>query len=380
MKKCILIPDSFKGTLASIEVCDIMERKVKEKFPCCEVHKIPVADGGEGTLECFVEAKNAEYVKVWAHNAYMEQIETCYVRVGAIAIIEVARLIGLPMVNERKNPEITTTYGVGELIYHAVEHGCNEIIIGLGGSCTNDAGTGMAAALGTSFRGRDGKNYIPTGGTLGNIEKIDCSKTWELLAGIQVIAMCDVNNPLYGEDGAAHVFAPQKGADELMVKRLDDQLRYLSEKIKEDLHMEVGELEGGGAAGGMGCGVIAFLKGQLKSGINTVLDMVDFDRLLNGTDFIFTGEGQFDYQSLNGKVICGVAERAKKKQVPVIVIAGSIGEKIDNAYEQGISAIFSINQRAEDFSISAGKSKINLENTMENLLRMMQVVESMEER
>lgn len=374
MNKCVIIPDSFKGSLSSIEVCNIIKEKVKKFFPKCNAIMIPIADGGEGTVDTFTYSLKAEKINLKVKNAFGEVIDVYYGRIKNKAIIEVAQVVGLVSAEGREDPSTTSTYGVGEIISHAIEHGCNEIFIGLGGSCTNDCGVGAASALGTVFKNKNGKEFIPVGKNLNEIEYIDISKTLEKLKNCKVTAMCDIDNPMYGENGAAFVFAPQKGADENMVKMLDNNLRSLSEKIKKNLNKDVSNIKGSGAAGAFGAGVCAFFNGELKSGIEIILDLIDFDNLISDADIIFTGEGQIDSQSLNGKVVIGISKRAKKQNIPVIVLAGSIGEGAEKAYDEGVSAIFSINQKAEDYSISRFKAKENLEKTIDSLLRYYDVI------
>lgn len=374
MKKCVIIPDSFKGSLSSIEVCNIIKAKVNEFFPKCNAIMIPVADGGEGTVDTFIYSLKAEKVNLKVKNAFGEVIDVYYGRIKNKAIIEVAQVVGLVSAEGREDPSTTSTYGVGQIISHAIEHGCNEVFIGLGGSCTNDCGVGAASALGTVFKNKNGKEFIPVGKNLNDVEYIDISKTLEKLKNCKVTAMCDIDNPMYGENGAAFVFAPQKGADENMVKMLDNNLRALSEKIKKNLNKDVSNIKGSGAAGAFGAGVCAFFNGELKSGIEIILDLIDFDNLISDADIIFTGEGQIDSQSLNGKVVIGISKRAKKQNIPVIVLVGSIGEGAEKAYDEGVSAIFSINQKAEDYSISRFKAKENLEKTIDSLLRYYDVI------
>lgn len=369
MKKCVIMPDSFKGTLSSIEICDIIKEKVLEFYPDCQVKAVPVADGGEGTVDCFLYAIDAEKVELRVQNAYTEPVDVYYAKVGSQAILEMAQPAGLPQAEGRLNPKVTSTYGVGQMIRHAVENGCTDIVIGLGGSSTNDGGTGAAAALGTVFRNAEGESFIPAGGTLKEIVSIDNSETRKLLEGVSITAMCDINNPMYGPQGAAYIFAPQKGADPEMVKELDSQLIYLSELIQKDLGTDVSRMEGAGAAGALGAGIVAFMGGKLKSGIQTVLDMIHFEELAAGADMVFTGEGRIDSQSLGGKVVIGIAERAKRLGVPVTAVVGSIGDGAEGAYELGVNAIFSINRTAEDFSVSRYKSKENLTGTVDSLIR-----------
>ena len=364
MKKCIIIPDSFKGTLSSIEVCNIIKEEVVKFFPTCEIHSIPIADGGEGTVDSFLYALSGEKVNMKVRNPFGEPIHAYYGKVGDRAIIEVAQVVGLPQVEDRKNPAITTTYGVGQMVKHAIENGCNDIIIGLGGSCTNDGGVGAAAALGTIFKNSAGEEFIPVGENLNDISVIDNTVTRKLLKKCRITAMCDVDNPMYGRSGAAFVYASQKGADKEMIKMLDKNLRHLCKRIEEDLEIDVSSIPGSGAAGGLGGGIVAFFGGQLKSGIETTLNLVEFDHIIEDSDMIFTGEGRFDRQSLHGKAVMGIAKRAKLKNIPVTAIAGSIEGGVEEAYRSGLGAIFSINQKAEDFSASRYHSKENLKATV----------------
>ncbi|MBO7249832.1 MAG: glycerate kinase, partial [Clostridia bacterium] len=309
MKKIILMPDSFKGTMSSSEICAIMKEQIKRHFPDCESVSIPVADGGEGTVECFVEAMQGQRVELSVKGPFMEKIDSFYATVdgGKTAIIEMAAAASLPMVAGRENPRITTTFGVGELIKDAVSRGCEKIIVGLGGSCTNDMGAGAAAGAGARFYDVTGKEFVPTGATLSNIAKIDIEPLKALLGKIMIIAMCDIENPLYGEQGAAYVFSPQKGARPETVKLLDDNLKAAAKTVKSELGIDVADLPGAGAAGGMGAGMVAFFGAELKPGIDTVLDTVGFEKIAADADMIITGEGRIDSQSLRGKVVIGIA-------------------------------------------------------------------------
>lgn len=374
MKKCIVISDSFKGTLSSLEICKIARRSIPKFFPDCEVLDLPVADGGEGTVECFVQAIQAQPVTVEVSGPYREQVQAIYCRSGRRAIIEMASVAGLPMVEGRLAPEKTTTFGVGQLIAHAVQCGCKEILLGLGGSCTNDGGCGCAAALGTRFFRADGSTFVPVGGTLDQITRIDVSETKKLLEGVQITIMCDVENPLYGPTGAAHVFAPQKGADPAMVERLDAGLRSMDEAVRQSLGLQVGDVPGAGAAGGMGAGCIAFLGAELKSGIEAVLDTVDFGRRLRGADLVITGEGRIDSQSVHGKVISGIAKRTKPKNVPLIAIVGGIGPGAEEAYDLGVTAIFGTDRPAMDFRQYPEPAAVYYQRTLEDILRLIQGV------
>lgn len=373
MKKVIIIPDSFKGTLSSEKICEIVSNKVKEYFPACKVISIPVADGGEGSVACFLRASGGEKVTTTVKNPYFEDMESFFgiIDGGKTAVIEMAACAGLPLIENRKNPELTTTYGVGQLILEAAKRGCEKIIVGLGGSCTNDGGAGAAAAIGIKFLNQTGDSFIPTGGTLGDTVHIDCSSAARELKNVKIISMCDIDNPMYGKTGAAYIFGPQKGADEEMVIKLDQGLFHFGNLIKQDMKMDVTSLPGGGAAGAMGAGMAAFFRSTLQMGIETVLDTVNFDDIISDADMIITGEGKMDAQSLRGKVVIGVGKRAQKQEIPVIVLAGGVEDDLNEAYQMGISAAFSINRLPEDFSVSRYKSEKNMELTVDNLLRFL---------
>lgn len=375
MQNFILVPDSFKGTLSAIEVCNIMKSSIKNLYKDANIISVPVADGGEGTVDAFLYALGGEKKSVWVSDAFNEQkILVHYAMLkDDIAVIEMAACAGLPLVKNRLEPDKTTTFGVGELIIDAINSGAKKIILGLGGSATNDGGCGMAAALGVKFKDEQDQEFIPTGGTLSQIYKIDMNNIYPKIKDIEFISMCDVDNPLCGRLGASAVFAPQKGADEDMVKLLDEGLAHLAKIIKRDLHIEVKDIKGAGAAGGLGAGSIAFLQSKLTKGIDVVLDTINFDELVSKADIVFTGEGKFDSQSLHGKVVMGVANRSQKYKTPVIVVTGAIGENIQEAYNKGITAIFSINKEPMEFSKSALKSKENMILTMENILRLLKI-------
>lgn len=376
MKKAILMPDSFKGTMSSSEICSIMRERIIEHFPDCAVSSIPVADGGEGTVDCFLEAMGGERISVRVKGPFMEDIDSFYGIVQTsckTAVIEMAAAASLPMVSGRENPRVTTTYGVGQLIRHAIENGCKKLIVGLGGSCTNDMGAGAAAGAGAKFFDKSGKEFVPTGATLEQIADIYLSELKALLQGIEVVAMCDIDNPLYGPTGAAYVFAPQKGADADTVKLLDANLVAAADTVKARLGIDVVGIPGAGAAGGMGAGMVAFFGARLMPGIETVLDTVDFDRIAADADFIFTGEGKIDSQSLRGKVVIGIAGRAKKLNTPVIAVVGDIGDNMEPAYEMGVSAIFSTNRVAVDFSKAKLRAKSDMSLTMDTVLRTLKL-------
>jgi glycerate kinase len=290
---------------------------------------------------------------------------------GKTAVVEMAACAGLPLAEWRRDPGGTTTYGVGELILDAAKRGVGKIVVGLGGSATNDGGCGAAAAVGVRFFKGDGSEFIPTGETLAQVERIDLSGKSGLLDGIELVAMCDIDNPMFGETGAACVFGPQKGADPETVKSLDAGLRHLGEIIKRDLGRDLTAVPGGGAAGAMGVGMMAFFDAALQMGIETVLDTVAFDSIISDADVIFTGEGKLDSQSLRGKVVIGVARRAKMQGKPVVAVVGGADLGMESVYEEGVKAIFTINRLPQDLSVSRYQSKENLSFVMDNILRMM---------
>lgn len=394
MKKFILIPDSFKGTMSSSEICSIMEHTLHKWYPEAEIVGVPVADGGEGSVEAFLTAVGGEKVHVAVKGPYFEDIPSFYgILPDGTAVVEMAAAAGLPLVGDRLHAEQTTTYGVGQLILHAIGKGCRKIILGLGGSCTNDGGAGAAAALGAIFGDCEGRSFIPVGATLKDIHSIDMSEINARLGQVDIIAMCDIDNPLCGPNGAAAVFGPQKGADARTVKLLDEGLFHMAEVIRQHTGLngsgdntgkssaagtpgkrnisDILNLPGAGAAGGFGGGAAAFLGARLQMGIDTVLDVVNFDALLTGADLVITGEGKIDHQSLRGKVVCGVARKAKKAGVPVIAVVGDIGDNVEQAYDIGVSAIFSINRMAIPFSQAKTRSREDLRAAMDNLTRFM---------
>lgn len=369
LRKIIVVPDSFKGGLSSGKFCAVAESAIRKIYSSAQVVSIPIADGGEGTVDAFLASVGGEKVIATVNNPFFEDMESFYgVLPDKTAVIEMAACAGLPLASGRENPLVTTTFGVGQLIRHAVENGCKRVILAMGGSATNDAGCGMAVALGAKFYDADGNGFIPTGGTLCKIQKID---TRELIIGFPVTAMCDIDNPLFGETGAAVVFAPQKGADEKTVKLMDDGLRHFAQTVKSELGLDVSEIKGGGAAGGLGAGAICFLNAELKMGIEVILDTAGFESHLLDADLVITGEGKIDTQSLRGKAVIGVAKRAKAKNVPVVAVVGDIGDGIEEAYELGLSGIFSINRVAVPYDKAILRSEDDLYLTIKNILRFL---------
>ena len=375
MKKCVVVSDSFKGTVSSREICAIAQQVIPRHFPACEVVCIPVADGGEGTVDCFIQAMGAQRVEVTVTNALGEKSAAAYARIGELAIIEMAAAAGLPQVGALRCPGTATTYGVGELIAHAVDSGCRKILLGLGGSATNDGGCGCAAALGVRFYDAAGQSFVPVGDTLGRIARIDTAKADELLRSVEITVMCDVTNPLYGPTGAAYVFAPQKGADAEKVKSLDAGLRHFGDVIRSQYGLDVSAMPGAGAAGGMGAGCVALLGGTIQSGIDAVLDVTGFDRQLEGADLVITGEGRIDSQSADGKVVSGVARRTRAKGIPLIAIAGGIADSAGAVYDIGVSAMFSTDRAALPVDMLGARSPGDYEATLSDIMSLIAIAE-----
>lgn len=338
MPNILIAPDSFKGTLTAGEVCDIIGDAFSETIENCEITKLPVADGGEGLCACLMRISGGELRECEVSGVFGEKMTASYLMLpDKTAVIETASCAGLPLAGDNKNPLLATTRGVGELIEKAAKDGADRILLGLGGSATNDCGACMAAALDWKFTDENGNEINPVGKNLINVRHV--SKPAKPV-DIPVTAACDVDNPLFGESGAAYVFAPQKGADESAVALLDQGLRNMAKVIETDLGIRVADVPGAGAAGGMGAGVIAFLGGELKRGIDIILDIARFDEAAQDADLIITGEGRLDSQSVNGKVISGIAKRAEKLGKKVITICGYAGDGYEEIYSLGVSGTF----------------------------------------
>lgn len=372
--KFLLIPDSFKGTLSSEQICGLLEETIKKYFPNADTVCIPVADGGEGSVDAFLTALGGEKKYLTVKNPFFEDMQAYYGLIdnGETAVVEMAACAGLPLAEGRRDPGVTTTYGVGELLVDAAKSGVQRIIVGLGGSATNDAGCGAAAAAGVKFYHADGRQFVPTGGTLCEVADIDLSGLEPALKNVEIITMCDIDNPMYGPAGAAYIFGPQKGADPDMVVQLDNGLRHLAQVMADKLGADYPDTPGAGAAGAMGMGMMVFFGSRLQMGIQTVLDIVKFEELAADCDYIITGEGKLDSQSLRGKVVIGVAQRAKAMNKNVIAIVGGADDgEIGAAYDMGVTAVFPINRLPQDFSVSRHHSVENLSYTADNIMRLL---------
>lgn len=371
MAKYVLIPDSFKGTLSSEDICRIASEEILRLEPEAEICAIPVADGGEGTVDAFLAAVGGTRAEVPCTGPCGQEVMGFYgLLPDGTAVVEMAAAAGLPLAGACRDPEKTTTYGVGQLMAHALSRGAKRLVLGLGGSATNDGGCGAAAALGAEFLDAEGRAFVPTGGTLTQIAHIRMKGLRETLAGAEVTVMCDIDNPLCGPAGAAAVFGPQKGADAAMVARMDAGLRHLAETLEKDVGMEVLTLAGGGSAGGFGAGAAAFFGGQLRMGIDVVLDLTDFDRKCRGASLVITGEGHLDSQSLRGKTVVGVARRARALGVPAALVGGC-ETALDAVYAEGVSGVFPIHPALCTWPQAAARTEEDLRFTMGNLLRFM---------
>lgn len=344
MKRVILAFDSFKGCASSQEIAASARQGIIDVFPECAVVVVPVADGGEGTVEAICSNMSVERVSCRVHDPLMNPMEAAYGITSdrSTAILEMAAASGLPLIpQEKRNPLLTTTWGTGEMIADALQRGCRRIVMGIGGSATNDAGIGLLAALGYRFLDERGEELPPVGESLGKIARVDGSSANKLLCETSFTIACDVNNPFYGSRGAAAVYAPQKGASPDEVDFLEKGMIHYAQVIKETRQMDISEIPGAGAAGGLGGGVLPFLNAELQSGIDIVLDMLRFRETIQGADLIFTGEGKLDKQTGMGKALGGILRYAKEEAVPVIAIGGCV-EACEILNEMGFASIFSI--------------------------------------
>lgn len=372
LMKIVIAPDSFKGSLTAKEVADAIEKGIHKAYSHIKIEKVPMADGGEGTVQSLVDATNGKIISTKVFDPLMKKIDSFYGILGdnKTAVIEMSAASGLPLLSkEERNPLITTTYGTGELLLHALDQGCRNFIIGIGGSATNDGGFGMMKALGVKFLD-SGRNDIGFGGgALEKLSLIDTSGLDKRLNGCSITVACDVDNPLYGPKGASSIFAPQKGATQEMVSLLDSNLNHYSNIIEKQLGISIGEIPGSGAAGGLGGGLVAFLNAQLKKGIDIVIETTNLEDYICNADLVITGEGNIDYQTQYGKTPYGVAKIAKKHNIPVIALAGGIGEGANILYEEGLHSIFSITDKPMTLEEAIENGSQLLEDTAERVIR-----------
>ncbi|CCI81182.1 glycerate kinase [Lactobacillus hominis] len=378
--KIVIAPDSFKGSLSSNEVSTAIKTGLKKIFPEASYTSIPMADGGEGTMDALVQASNGTYFteKILDPLNHLAQAKWGLLGDKKTAIIEMAQASGLQFVNSQTaNPLKTSTFGTGQLIKKALDHGVNKIIIGLGGSATNDAGSGMTQALGAHFLDKNGDEVKACGGNLNLIQKIDLSNLDDRLAKTAIILACDVSNSLIGANGASYVFGPQKGASNEMVELLDKNLTYFSDLVKKQLHKDYAFKAGAGAAGGLGYGLMVFANAKIQSGVETVLKYTNFAKKVQDADFVFTGEGASDYQTQFGKTPFGVAKLSKRitPNCSVICLTGNMGTKIDELYgKDKIDAIFTTETGAKELRQAMKDSFDDIAIVSENIARLIKSI------
>jgi glycerate kinase len=367
-----IAPDAFKGSLTAHQVAEAMERGVKNADSDIETVLIPMSDGGEGTVQSLVDAVGGQIVTALVKGPLLQEVNAFYgiLEGGKTAIIEMASASGLPLITEKeRDPLKTTTYGTGQLIKDALDKGCRKLIIGLGGSATNDAGSGMIQALGARLLDKNGDDIGFGGSALEKLYRIDLSGFDLRIKDCNIYAACDVNNPLCGEEGASYVYGPQKGANKEIANRLDSNLEWFAKLIKEQLGKEIKDLPGAGAAGGLGGGVVAFLNGELKKGIDIVVELTGLKKKIEGADLVITGEGMIDYQTAFGKTPFGVAQTAKKQNIPVIAIAGSLGQDYQTLYQKGFDGIYSIINKPMSLEEAIRNGAKLIEEATESIIR-----------
>lgn len=351
-RKIVIASDSFKGTLSSLDICHLFKEEIEKSGDVTGIY-IPIADGGEGSLDAISNIIEGRYIDIEINDLYFKKIKThFYIDKKNNAYIETASCAGLGLANEDNNPGLVTTYGLGEQIKEAIKLGAKNIYIFLGGSATNDGGVGLASAVGTKFYNKNNDLFTPLGLSLNEISHIDNKETEKLLKDVNIYALSDVKSPLFGPEGAAYKFSPQKGANEETVRLLDNNLKHLAAIINKDLNKSVDTLTGGGAAGGLGAGLFAFLDAKISSGIETILDLIDFDNIIKDADLVVSGEGKFDKQTLDGKVIDGIAKRCLKVGTPLDIIIGITEVSYDDIKKQYpiIRDIYETNEEHRPFS------------------------------
>lgn len=378
MKKIfVLAPDSFKESMSAPKVCEVMERGIRKVSLDAQVIQVPMADGGEGTVDALIMSNGGTRIEVEVSGPIPTEKVTTYFGVLAdkkTAVIEMAKANGIDrLVKQKRNPLLTSTYGTGEMIKAALDQGVEKIIIGLGGSVTNDGGAGMAQALGVRLLDGEGDELAAGGGALAKLAKIDESMIDPRIKKTEIILASDVVNPLTGPIGASIVFGPQKGATPTMVKELESNLLHYAKIIQRDLTIDIQKVPGAGAAGGLGAGLLAFTGAKIRSGVELVIEFTQLEKKIAKADYVFTGEGGIDFQTKFGKTPYGVAQIAKKYNKPVFACAGFIGNQVDVLYDEGITAIFGILAKASSIEEALQAGEDNLERTVENIVRVLAV-------
>lgn len=373
----VLAPDSFKESMTAKEACVAMERGIKKVNSNIQCIHVPMADGGEGTMQSLVDATGGEVYSLEVVGPLGNKVKAEYgiLGNGEIGVLEMASASGIHLVSlEERNPLITTTYGTGELIKACLDRGVKKLLIGIGGSATNDGGVGVIQALGGRLLDKEGNELGFGGGELEKLDRIDLTNFDRRLKDIVIEVACDVSNPLCGENGASYIFGPQKGASVEMIKILDNNLKHYAKVIKEQFGKDVLEIAGAGAAGGLGAGLMVFLNGNLKKGIEIVIEYSGLEKKVKNCDMVWTGEGSIDFQTQYGKTPLGVATVAKKYNKPVVALAGRVGDDIDILYEKGIDSIFGIMRGVTTIDEALKNGKENIERTSENIARLMEML------
>lgn len=374
--KILIAPQAFKGSISALDAATAMSEGVRRIAPDAEVVTVPVADGGDGTLETLIEGSEGRIHRIEVTGPLGERrpAEWGAMGDGVIAVIEMARTSGLALVpDEKRNPLITTTYGLGEAMRQAVEAGYRRFIIGIGGSATNDAGAGMAQALGIRLLDSAGSDLAFGGAALADLHRIDMSGLDSGIAECEFLVACDVNNPLTGPTGASAIYGPQKGATAEMIDELDAALTHFAEVVRRDIGVEISGVPGSGAAGGLGGGLIAFVNGQLRAGVDIVLDTVRLDDYLSGCDLVITGEGSMDHSTIYNKAPVGVAERAKMQGIPVVGISGSLGAGYQDVHEHGIDALAAITPGPMTLGEASTRASELITDATEQVMRLLKV-------
>jgi glycerate 2-kinase len=370
----LIAPDSFKDCLSAREVASALGRGIRKILPDAFLTLLPMADGGEGTVESLIDATGGKRIELMVMDPLMREQPSFYGLTGdgKTAVIEMAAASGLELLSENeRDPWITSTYGTGQLIRDALDRGVEKILLGIGGSATNDGGAGMAEALGVKFKGKFGPISVQGGGALAEVEQIVMEGLDPRVAETEILVACDVSNPLTGPQGASTVYGPQKGADAAMVEKLDGNLAHLALVFREQLHKELAQVPGAGAAGGLGAGLMAFLDARLMKGFDLISDITGLEEQMENADLIITGEGRMDAQTRFGKTPYGVAQLALKLGKPVVGIAGSLEEDAGVLYELGFDVLMSIQEKPGELTWSLENAAALLERTGERIARLL---------
>lgn len=375
--KIVIAPDSFKESLTALEACEAIEEGMKTVFPDAEYVKVPMADGGEGTVQSVIDSTGGILKTLTVTGPLNQPVEASYGLSGdrTLAVIEMAASSGLDQVPfEKRNPMITTTYGFGELIKDALDEGVEEVLLGLGGSATNDGAAGMIMSLGGRLLDKKGQSISLGGEGLKDFSDIDLSRMHPRLKEVTIRVACDVDNPLTGKKGASFIYGPQKGGTSDQLKQLDSYLGHFAQVIRQKLDLDIENVPGAGAAGGLGAGIMAFLNGKLENGGELLVDILELDEKVANADLVITGEGGINHQTIYGKTPVAVSRVAKKHDVPVIALAGSISEGYESVYDEGIHAVFSILNQPVNLEEALSQGYINLKKTAENVARVKQYI------